>query len=80
MILEVESVLLRDGLWPTLGLSVSKQFVIVLPVALDFEHDALKCRVSAQFVPVLVALKPRIVMISNLNGSSQPGQRRLFFA
>ena len=59
---------------------MSKEFVVVLPVALDFEHDALKFGISAQLVPVLVALKPRKVMISNLNSSSQPGESRLLFA
>jgi hypothetical protein len=63
-----------------LGLSLSKEFVVVLPVALDFDHDALEFGISAQLVPVLVALKPGEVMISNLNGPSQPGESRLFFA
>jgi hypothetical protein len=57
-----------------LRLSMSKEFVVVLPVALDFDHDALEFGISADLVPVLVALKPGEVMISNLNGPSQPGE------
>jgi hypothetical protein len=59
---------------------VCEEFVVVLPVALDFEHDALKFGVSTQFVPVPVALEPGKVMISTLNGASQPGESRLFVA
>jgi hypothetical protein len=59
---------------------VSKEFVVVLPVSLNFKHDALKFSVSAQLVPVFVALKPWKIMISNLNGSSQPSESQLLFA
>ena len=53
---------------------MSKEFVVALPVALDFDHDALEFGISAELVPVLVALKPGEVMISHLNGPSQPSE------
>ena len=53
---------------------MAKKFVVMLPVALDFAHDALEFGISAQSVPVLVALKPGKIMISKLNGPSQPGE------
>jgi hypothetical protein len=53
---------------------VAKEFVVMVPVALDFAHDTLEFGISAQFVPVLVALEPGKVMISKLNGPSQPGK------
>jgi hypothetical protein len=55
-------------------LGVAKKFVVVLPVALDFAHDALEFDISAEVVPVLVALKPGKIMISKLNRPSQPGE------
>lgn len=45
------------------GLNLSGQFGVVLPVPLDFRHDALKFGISAQTVPVLVALEPVVVVI-----------------
>ena len=66
--------------WLPSGRRVSKEFVVVLPVSLHFEHDALIFGVSAQLVPVLVALKPRKIMIFELDGSSQPSQSRLLVA
>jgi hypothetical protein len=53
---------------------VSEEFVVVLPVAFDFEHDALKFGIAAQLVPILVALEPRIIMIPDLNGTFKPGE------
>src|SRR5215471_1545592 len=46
----------------------------MFPVALDLFHDELKFRVSTQLVPVLVTLKPGIVVVSALDSLSQPRQ------
>ena len=65
---------------PDRRLGVAKKFVIVLPVALDFAHDALEFGISAEAVPVLIALKPGKIMISKLNRPSQPGESGLFLS
>jgi hypothetical protein len=61
-------------------LRVAKEFVVMLPVALDFAHDALEFGIPAQVLPVLVALVPRKIMISKLNGSFQPGESWLLLS
>jgi hypothetical protein len=61
-------------------LRVAKEFVVMLPVALDFAHDALEFGIPAQVLPVLVALEPRKIMISKLNGSFQPGESWLLLS
>jgi hypothetical protein len=45
------------------GLNLSEQFGVLIPVPLDFRHDALKFGISAQTVPFLVALQPGLVVI-----------------
>jgi len=51
-------------------LSVAKEFIVMLPVALDFAHDALEFGIFAQLVPVLVALEPGVVVIPYLDRAS----------
>jgi len=40
---------------------------VVFPLLPDVIHDALVLGVGAQFVPVLVALKPGVVVIAKLD-------------
>src|SRR5438477_8616901 len=54
----------------TRGMAV--QIVVMVPVALDFMHDLLKLGVGAQLVPVLVALEPGVVVITELYGAPKP--------
>ena len=62
---------------PVSGLCVAKEFVVMLPVTLDFAHDALEFGISTQLVPVFVALEPGKIVISKLNGPSQPRESYL---
>ena len=64
----------RASAWS--GLNASKEFVVVLPIAFHFAHDALKFGVAAQLVPVFVPLIPGIIVISELDGSPQPSESR----
>src|SRR6267143_3429583 len=61
-------------------LSLTEEFAVVFPVAANFGHDAVVFRIAAHVVPVLVALKPRIVMIPQIHRPSQPDESPLFIA
>ena len=52
----------------------------MLPVPFDFRHNALKIRVSAKLVPILVTLKPGKIVIPEPYGSSQPRERGFLLA
>src|SRR6266849_441427 len=62
------------------ALSLTEEFAVVFPVAANFGHDALVFRIAMHVVPVLVTLKPRIVMVPQLHRPSQPDESLLFVA
>src|SRR3954468_11453200 len=41
-----------------------EQVGVVLPVAFDFRHDALKFGVTPELVPALIALKPGVIVVA----------------
>src|SRR5229473_6084692 len=62
------------------ALSLTEEFAVVFPVAANFGHDALVFGIAAHVGPVLVTLKPRIVMVPQLHRPPQPDESPLFVA
>ncbi len=68
------------GQTPRVRLSGAEKSPIGFPMPTYFGHDALVFGVVAQFVVVLVALEPRVVVVAEVDRSPQPSKRLRFFA
>ena len=60
--------------------SLTKCLSVLFPVLPNFFHDALVFGIAAELVVVLVLLKPRIIVVTDLHCAAQPDQRLFLFS